>query len=111
MDRRFPRNAVCVPVDLVFGAPPGGLQSPARVVDISEGGLKVQTGPSLIPGGMLQVFVEGRDEPFARCRVVWSVTHGSAVPSEAGLEIIDQMDCPRPGLERLSRLGAVTSVA
>ena len=89
MERRFPRKSVCVPVDLVFGDLPGGLQSPASVVDVSEGGFRVQTGPSLIRGGLLQVFLEGEKKPFARCRVVWVVTHGSAAPSEAGLEILN----------------------
>lgn len=89
MERRFRRNYVCFPVDLVFGEGASGLQAPASVIDISQGGLRVQTGPRLIPGGVLHVLLEGRRDPFARCRVVWSNTHGGALPSEARLEILD----------------------
>lgn len=110
MERRFSRNSVRVPVDLVFGDLPGGPQSPASVVDVSEGGLRVQTGPSLIPGGLLQVFYEGKKKPFARCRVVWATTHGSAVPSEAGLEILDLVDGPSHKLMGFTALTKTTDV-
>lgn len=110
MERRFPRNSVRFPVDLVFGDLPGGLQSPASVVDASEGGFRIQTGPSLIPGGLLQVFLEGEKEAFARCRVVWSITHGSALPSEAGLEILRPVDVSGCNLKGLSALTETTGV-
>lgn len=109
MERRFPRKSVCVPVDLVFGDLPGNLQSPASVVDVSEGGFRVQTGPSLIPGGLLQVFLEGEKKPFARCRVVWVVTHGSAAPSEAGLEILNSPEGTDPNFKGLSPLTEITN--
>jgi len=108
MERRFVRNSVRIPVDLVFGEQPGGLQSPASVVDVSAGGLRVQTGPSLIPGGLLYVFFGGEEKPFARCRVVWAMTRGSAVPSEAGLEILDPVDSPCRKLKELSSFGETT---
>lgn len=91
MERRFVRSNVQFPVDLVCRGRAGGFQAPAGVVDISQGGIRVRTGPPLIPGRLVHVFVEGRPNPFAYCRVVWSQTHGGALPSEAGLEILEQL--------------------
>lgn len=111
MERRFSRNYVRFPVDLVFGDEAKGLQAPASVVDISAGGLRVQTGPRLTPGGLLHVFLEGRKDPFARCRVVWSTTHGGALPSESGLEILDSPSGGAgDGLKMLSALMGISGV-
>lgn len=96
MERRFDRTYARFPVDVVWTAKAGGFQMPASVVDICQGGLRLHTGPPLIPGGMVHVFREGRANPFAYCRVVWARTHGGALPSEAGLEILEQLaDAPR----------------
>ena len=91
MERRFIRNNIQFPVDLVSKGKGSGFQAPAGVVDISQGGLRVRTGPRLIPGGFVHVFLEGKSNPFAYCRVVWTQTHGGALPSEAGLEILEQL--------------------
>ena len=91
MERRFDRSYIRFPVELVCSAKQGSFQAPAGVVDMSQGGLRVCTGSPLVPGGFLHVFLEGKANPFARCRVVWARTHGGALPSEAGLEIIEQL--------------------
>lgn len=91
MERRLVRSNVQFPVDLVSTGKTVQFHAPAGVVDISHGGLKVRTGPALIPGRLVHVFVEGKPKPFAYCRVVWVQTHGSALPSEAGLEILEQL--------------------
>jgi hypothetical protein len=98
MKRRFVRNYSQFPVDLVWTGKAGGYQTPAGVVDISQGGVRVGTGPPLIPGRLVHVFLEGEKSPFAFCRVVWAHTHGSALPSEAGLEILEQLSAI-PGSE------------
>ena len=91
MARRFERTCARFPVDLVASGREGGVQTSASVVDLSLGGLRIQTGPALIPGRLLYVFREGQTHPFAYCRVVWAHTHGSDLPSEAGLEILQQI--------------------
>lgn len=58
----------------------------------------MRTGAQLIPGRLVRVFLEGKANPFACCRVVWAQTHGGALPSEAGLEILEQLeDIPGSG--------------
>lgn len=90
MARRFQRTQARVPVDLV--SPPGAnaFEQPGSIMDVSRGGLRVQTGPRLTPGQHLHVFLAGQMRPYARCRVVWAQTHGEALPSEAGLEILER---------------------
>lgn len=88
MARRFDRTYTRLPVELVAENQTHKFEAPASVIDISKGGLRVQTGPSLIPGQILNVFVGGKPDQLARCRVAWSQTHGSALPSEAGLEFL-----------------------
>ena len=105
MGRRFVRNHVQFPVDLVWTGQSGDFQTPAGVFDISQGGVRVGTGPPLIPGRLLHVFLEGKESPFAYCRVVWAHTHGSALPSEAGLEVLEQLsDMPFAGLSETPRV-------
>jgi len=94
MARRFDRTNQRFPVDLVWESETANFEKPASVVDISEGGLRIQTGPRLLPGQILRVFLEGEPNPSARCRVVWAQTHGSALPSEAGLEILGGVPWP-----------------
>jgi len=89
MARRFQRTNARVPVDLVAMAGTDKFEQPGSIMDVSRGGLKVQTGPRLTPGQFLHVFVAGQARPFVRCRVVWAQTHGDALPSEAGLEILE----------------------
>jgi PilZ domain len=91
MARRFQRSYMRLPVDLVSFGTPGGFQAPASVMDMSQEGLRVHTRLPLIPGRLIHVFHGGEKSPFAFCRVVWTQTHGGALPSEAGLEILERM--------------------
>ena len=98
MERRFVRNYVQFPVDLQWTGKSGSVKAPAGVINISKGGVRVGTGPPLIPGRLVHVFLEGKESPFAFCRVVWAQTHGGALPSEAGLEVLEQLaDMPFVG--------------
>jgi len=96
MIRRFGRTYRRFTVDLVWESESAKFEEPGSVMDTSPGGLRVQTGPCLIPGQILRVFLEGQANQPNRCRVVWAQTHGSAVPSEAGLEILDGALLPSP---------------
>lgn len=91
MERRFNRSYVRFPVHLESTDKAEGFGAPAGVMDMSEGGLRVHTGMLLIPGRLIHVFLEGSANPFASCRVVWAHTHGGALPSEAGLEILEHL--------------------
>lgn len=91
MERRFVRSNVQLPVDLVCTEKVGAFQAPAGVVDVSQGGIRVCTGHPLVPGRFLHAFLEGKQDPFAYCRIVWAQTHGGALPSESGLEILEQL--------------------
>ena len=101
MARRFDRTYTRFPVDLVWEGETTRFEAPGSVIDASQGGLRVQTGPRLVPGQIFRVFLEGRASPSARCRVVWAQTHGSALPSEAGLEILGGV--PWPPTSRMLR--------
>lgn len=89
MSRRYDRLYVRLPVDLVGVSPSGSFEQPGSVVDLSKGGLRIQTDRRLIQGQVLEVFLRGVAEPFASCRVVWTHTRGCALPCEAGLEICE----------------------
>ncbi|MEJ2008950.1 MAG: PilZ domain-containing protein [Acidobacteriota bacterium] len=89
MARRFQRTNTRVSVELISAAGKDKFEQPGSIMDVSRSGLRVQTGPRLTPGQFLHVFLTGRARPFARCRVVWAQTHGDALPSEAGLEILE----------------------
>jgi hypothetical protein len=91
MARRFQRSYMRLTVDLVSFGTSGGFQAPASVIDASQGGLRVHTGLPLIPGRLVHVCNRRERSPFAFCRVVWTQTHGGALPSEAGLEILEPM--------------------
>lgn len=90
MARRFQRTYARVPVDLVLTHGTDNFDQPGSIIDFSQGGLRIQTGPRLSPGQHLHIFLIGQAMPYARCRVVWAQTHGGALPSEAGLEILER---------------------
>jgi hypothetical protein len=90
MGRRYQRVYARFRVALVSAGETGKFEQAGSVVDVCQHGLRVQTGPRLIPGQVLHLFHEGQGRPFARCRVVWAQTHGAALPSEAGLEILER---------------------
>lgn len=87
MPRRYERSCVRLPVELVGVSPSGSFEQPGSVMDLSKGGLRVQTSRSLTRGQVLKVFLRGAGRPCASCRVVWTRSSGGALPSDAGLEI------------------------
>jgi PilZ domain len=89
MARRFNRRYARVPADLVSMVGSNQYEEAGSIIDFSRGGLRVQTGPRLVTGQVLHLLLEGQAKPFACCRVVWAQTHGGALPSEAGLEILE----------------------
>lgn len=111
MARRFQRSYIRFPVDLVSFGSEGSFQVSASVMDLSQGGLRVHTGPPLIAGRFIHVFHGRESSPFAFCRVVWTETHGGALPSQAGLEILQRLaNLPGMHLNTRSVLGQSTFV-
>jgi PilZ domain len=98
MGRRFERSYIRFPIDLVSTVPARKFAA-ASILNVSQGGLRIQTGPSLVAGQLLNVSREGQGNPIDYCRVVWSHTHGGALPSAAGLEFLEMPPDPTfPGL-------------
>jgi PilZ domain len=87
MSRRYERSYVRLPVELVGVSSSGSFEQPGSVMDLSAGGLRVQTSRCLTRGQTLQVFLRGVSRPYASCRVVWTRSRGGDLPTDAGLEI------------------------
>jgi PilZ domain len=94
MSRRYDRSYAWLPVDLVGVSAVGGFEQPGSVVDLSRGGLRVQTSLELTPGQALQVFLKGVSTPYASCRVIWTRRRGGDLPGDAGLAI-EEFPAPR----------------
>jgi PilZ domain len=92
MSRRYERSYVRLPVELVGISASGSFEQPGSVMDLSKGGLRVQSSRRLTRGQILQVFLRGVRKPYALCKVVWTRTSGGALPSDAGLEIQELPD-------------------
>jgi PilZ domain len=90
LPRRYDRSYARIPVELIAMSGENQDGQMGSVMDLSKGGLRVQTRPSLIRGQLLEVFLRGVTQPYAVCRVVWSHTQGSDLPCEAGLEILPE---------------------
>jgi hypothetical protein len=86
--RGFQRIYAGFPVGLVLSCEARGFEGDGNVLDVSQGCLRVQTGPRLIPGRVLHVSYKRQTSTFARCCLVWVQSYGGALPSEAGLEIM-----------------------
>jgi len=85
IERRCQRDKVIMPVGLV--ADPLGKQTlvPATTLDISEGGLRIQTSIRLSVGELIHVQFEGESRDLRRYQVVWSRSGNALRPGQAGL--------------------------
>ena len=90
MARRFERSSGLFPIEMHAVTGTKRFEVAGRIVDLSKTGLRIETGPWLIPGQLLHVYSRSSAKPFACCRVVWTHTAGGALPSEAGLEIVER---------------------
>ena len=63
MGRRYRRVYARFRVALVSAGETGKFEQAGSVVDVCQHGLRVQTGPRLIPGQVLHLFHEGHGVP------------------------------------------------
>ncbi len=85
-DRQSPRNKVIMPIALV--ANPEGERTfiPAATLDLSLGGLRIQTPVRLSIGELIQVQFENDPANIRQYKVVWIKPAGGLLPSQAGLK-------------------------
>jgi hypothetical protein len=95
---RIPRG-MAISLRLAFEG--GEAWWPARIVDLSQLGLRIRTDPTLKPGRILEVVFS--EEQFcsmrSRARVVWVRLRFSGLPTEAGLEFLEPL--PHPVVNQL----------
>ena len=89
--RRGRRISVRLPVNLLIDSPAGSISHPGFTVDMSEGGLRVQTSAALALAQELGVVLSRYPEP---CRVAWVGALGSRQQGEAGLEFVKSPASP-----------------
>lgn len=83
--RRCRRIPVRLPVSLLIDSSVGKVSHPGVTLDISDGGLRVQTAAHLALAQSLGVVFSRRPEA---CRVAWVGAVGSREQGEAGLEFV-----------------------
>ncbi|MBZ5543870.1 MAG: PilZ domain-containing protein [Acidobacteriia bacterium] len=74
-----------LPVNLLIDSAVGEISHPGVTLDMSEGGLRVQTVAALALAQLLGVVFSRHPEP---CRVAWVGAAGSRQQGEAGLEFV-----------------------
>jgi len=89
--RRCRRIAVRLPISLLIDSPAGEISHPGVTLDVSEGGLRVQTTVALARAQLLGVALSRHPEP---CRVAWVGAVGSRQQGEAGLEFLQPPASP-----------------
>jgi PilZ domain len=77
-----------LPLELVATSRKERSEQPGRAIDVSKGGLRIQTRCSLIPGDQVDVFLRGIAKRYACCRVVWAHQWEGNKIAEAGLQIL-----------------------
>jgi hypothetical protein len=87
--RRSARIHSRLPVTLYFSSKATAGEQTASTVDVSNQGLRVQTGTALKAGQLVSVICPWGETPFGEYRVVWVRTSGSRRPTEAGLERVN----------------------
>ena len=86
--RRSPRSKGVLPITLVASGPGITTTVRATTLDLSSGGLRIQTLVSLITGQRIDVLFDLDPYPLRPCEVVWTKPGGSLQPGEAGLKFV-----------------------
>lgn len=84
MELRSNRSYVRFPVDLECKGKAGCFQSPAGMIDMSQGGLRVHTGRLLIPGSLLHVFLKSKQIRLHIAGLYGHTTMGERIPARWG---------------------------
>jgi hypothetical protein len=83
--RRANRVAFTMHAPLSTGSGSGGLIEDSSTIDISELGVRLRLRGQVVPGQIVNVFLNKHPE---RCRVVWTSPDGTNKGLIAGLEFI-----------------------
>jgi hypothetical protein len=89
--RRSKRIPARLRVTLLIDSPAGETAHPGVTLDLSEGGVRVQTGAALALAQSLGVVFSRNPEP---CRVAWVGALGSRQQGEAGLQFLERSGSP-----------------
>lgn len=90
--RRSERKRIRIAIVLVVDGEE--VEHRASTVDVSQHGLRLQSGVNLTPGQSAHVIFENSPELALESRVVWVGPMGSAGEPEAGLEFLDPPSSP-----------------
>ena len=105
MTRLYERSYARIPVELHATSPEGTFGQFGSIMDLSKGGLRVQTRDSLACGQRVEVFLKGVAKPYAFCQVAWAHPQSGLLPSEAGLEFLAEAPAEEnPGSDFLAEL-------
>jgi hypothetical protein len=99
--RQHPRNKGVMVIDLVAHDHGDRSSVRAATLDLSSGGLRIQTPVSLVAGERIDVFFANRPASAKPCEVAWTKPAGSNLPGQAGLKFIEALgeDDPREEYE------------
>jgi hypothetical protein len=89
--RRSRRIPVRLRVTLLIDSPAGKSAHPGVTLDLSEGGIRVQTSVALGLAQLLGVAFSHHPEP---CRVAWVGSVGSRQQGEVGLQFLERSGSP-----------------
>jgi len=89
--RRSKRIPARFRVTLLIDSPAGRTAHPGVTLDLSEGGVRVQTNVGLALAQSLGVVFSRQPEP---CRVAWVGSAGSRQQGEAGLQFLERSNLP-----------------
>ncbi|MGO8788514.1 MAG: PilZ domain-containing protein [Terriglobia bacterium] len=90
--RRDKRVTFTMPARLATGPGADCVIADASMVDLSESGVRVRLCGQIVPGQIVEIFLNKRPE---RCRVVWTCPADAKKELIAGLEFIAPLPEPR----------------
>jgi PilZ domain len=90
MERHYDRSDTMLPLELFAASEGGRTEYLGSSMDVSKGGMRVQTRLPMIPGQEVDVFLRGVTKLYAFCRVVWAHPCVLGHPAEAGLQIVKE---------------------
>lgn len=85
---RSPRVCKTLPITLWEPSANRAKRWSGTILDLSDHGLRVETGADLSQGQMVSVLLSETGLCFKRCRVVWTRQFRVSEPSQAGLQVL-----------------------
>jgi hypothetical protein len=92
--RFFERQGECIPVAIVGEVGGSRLHEDGTTINISRGGVRVQTTASLTPGQLVEIMPKASQGHTTRGRVVWVGQSNSL--HDVGIEFLKPIPMPPP---------------